>query len=622
MKLKFNIVGLTHNDIQENLMDYARSAKGKRLKLVADPQNAYDPMAMKAYDANLFVGYVAAQDLEDVKALLAASGKKVLSAVCTGCKAKEDGHSGIYLSAVAHATVEGEREILRQAKAKDNDAKASGNEAKGSSDNDTKGASDNDAKGAKDKDGQVVMPKWDELEFIGGKILNLDVHGERLPMPEALSKAYGCVYDDSIYDAWHYSGPVFPIERLDRIGDCTDMLEDALEELLSIDQELVLVDREWRKRIASEEGVEESAVVIPDAVENGFEDLVYRRAELEAEEYSSEQEVKGYLVDFFENHRFDFSREMIQTRKHIQTLLSLVSDMGFRSDRERLLCEMGYLTCSDYREEAAHVFFIDTPIMLLRQQTGIYDYTDRLDEVERELEAFPFDLYSKFKADPADFLRQVFYKRVPRQEMKKLLSGIIFMVMNHRVDDVKRWGKNDDRLALQEMKKLRHIKPRQVVMSEEEKQEKARECIRKMAVEPGKSGFGWMVKAQSDWYVVQRVLVDMELIDIRDHAQFSEYLARVMGEESFASQGGKASDGRASDGRASTDSKRASGVIARPRIPLCKKKDLDQASVEVFEKTSPKEWSHLSDDELGGVQQAKFNHYCDIVETMLRLLGA
>lgn len=544
MRLRFNIVGLTHNDVQETLMDYARSAKGKRLKLVADPQNIYDPMAMKVYDANLFVGYVAAQDLEDVRALLAASGKKVLSAICTGYKTKEDGHSGIYLSAVAHAAVEGEREILRN----------------------------------------------DELELIGGKILTLGAHGERLPMPEPLSKAYGGVYDDSVYDEWHYSGPHFAVDRLDRIDDCTDMLEDALEELLSIDQEIDLVYREWRKRIASEEGVEESTVVIPDAVEKGFEDLVYRKADLEAEEYSSKQEVEGYLVDFFENHRFDFSREMIQTRKHIQTLLSLVSDLSFRSAQERLLCEMGYLTSSPYREEAAHDFFIDTPIELLRKQTGIYDYTDRLDEVERELEAFPFGLYRKFKTDPVDFLREVFYKRVPRREMKKLLSGIIFMVMNHRVGDVKRWGKHDNRTALQEMKELRHIDVSQAKMSEEEKQEKAKECIRKMAVEPAKSGFGWMIKAQSDWYVVQRVLVDMELIDIRDHAQFCEYLAAVI-----------------------------SQPTVRPRIPLCKKKDLDQASVKVFEKTSPKEWSHLSDDELGGVQQAKFNHYCDIVEAMLRL---
>lgn len=534
-------------------MDYARSAKGKRLKLVPDPQNPYDPMAMKAYDANLFVGYVAAQDLEDVRALLAASGKKVLSAICTGYKTKEDGHSGIYLSAVVHAAVEGERKILRN----------------------------------------------DELEFVGGKILTLGAHGERLPMPEVLSKAYECVYDDSVYDEWHYSGPNFAIDRLDRIDDCTDMLEDALEELLGIDQELVLVDREWRKRIASEEGVEESTVVIPDAVENGFEDLDYRRADLKDGEYSSEQEVEGYLLDFFENHRFDFSREMIQTRKHIQTLLSLVSSLGMRQYQERLLCEMGYLTCSPCREEAAHVFFIDTPIELLRKQTGIYDYTDRLDEVERELEAFPFELYRKFKADPVDFLREVFYKRVPRREMKKLLSGIIFMVMNHRVGDVKRWGKHDNRTALQEMKEVRHIDVSQAKMSAEERQEKAKECIRKMAVEPAKSGFGWMIKAQSDWYVVQRVLVDMELTDIRDHAQFCEYLARVIG--------GK-------DGASSLST-------TRPRIPLCKKKDLDQASVEVFEKTSPKEWSHLSDDELGGVQQAKFNHYCDIVETMQRLLG-
>ena len=35
--------------------------------------------------------------------------------------------------------------------------------------------------------------------------------------------------------------------------------------------------------------------------------------------------------------------------------------------------------------------------------------------------------------DPVDFLRQVFYKRVPRKMMLQLLSGIVLMIMNGRV---------------------------------------------------------------------------------------------------------------------------------------------------------------------------------------------
>ena len=58
MKLKINIVGLTHNDVKQDSMEYARSAEGNQLKLLSDKQNAYDPMAVKVYDGSLFVGYV------------------------------------------------------------------------------------------------------------------------------------------------------------------------------------------------------------------------------------------------------------------------------------------------------------------------------------------------------------------------------------------------------------------------------------------------------------------------------------------------------------------------------------------------------------------------------------
>ena len=45
MKLNINIVGLTHNDIEEDCLQYVRTATGKQLKLVFEEQNACDSLA-------------------------------------------------------------------------------------------------------------------------------------------------------------------------------------------------------------------------------------------------------------------------------------------------------------------------------------------------------------------------------------------------------------------------------------------------------------------------------------------------------------------------------------------------------------------------------------------------
>jgi hypothetical protein len=66
--------------------------------------------------------------------------------------------------------------------------------------------------------------------------------------------------------------------------------------------------------------------------------------------------------------------------------------------------------------------------------------------------------------DPVDFLRQVFYKRVPRKKMLQLLSGIVLMIMNGRVNDVKQWGKHGDAASLEAMKAMK-AEPLQLCMS-------------------------------------------------------------------------------------------------------------------------------------------------------------
>ena len=57
-KLKFHIVGLTHNDVKGREVEYAREAEGRTICLVPDDANPFDMLAVKAYDKQLFIGYV------------------------------------------------------------------------------------------------------------------------------------------------------------------------------------------------------------------------------------------------------------------------------------------------------------------------------------------------------------------------------------------------------------------------------------------------------------------------------------------------------------------------------------------------------------------------------------
>lgn len=545
-------------------MEYARSAGGHQLKLLPDEQNAYDPMAVKVYDGSLFIGYVAAQDLEDVQALMLASGKKVLRAICTGFKTKEDGESGLYLTAVATARVKGEDEILEGITLVDFDREAGDSFI-------------HDA-----NEPSIHAAKWHSisgLEVSGGKVISMSSDGKMLPMPSAVSQAYKEIYDDRAIENWHYSGPDFSIDRLARIDDCTDMLEDSLVEL--VHQKM-----EYDKLVAN---VSDTLDDCTEKTDSSRGKAWKEKTDLEGNINMLEEEASAYLSDFIQNHRFDYSREMTQMRKHIQTLLKLLGLREVKAQREVLLSEMGYLTCSKYREEAAHIFFIDTPIEKLKKQTGNYDFTDRIDEIEQELWAFPHELYRKFKADPVDFLREIFYKRIPRKQMKQLLSGIIFMIMNHRVDDVERWGKNDDQEVLQEMKTLEIINHNQ----EEANRLLAEKCVKEIAVAQNRTGYGWLIKSQADWYVVMRVLQEEGLLPSADHGEFERYIAQIFQGE----------------------------VEGRQHVPLCKKKDLDQAEQPVFEKNKPADWARISEEKLAGIQSAKYNRYLAIVDAMMKIMG-
>ena len=493
-KLKFHIVGLTHNDVKGREVEYAKEAEGRTICLVPDDANPFDMLAVKAYDKQLFIGYVSALEGEDVRALIIARKGRNLRTRCLGCNSKEGADEKSGLQLVVEARVDVSEQEIEQARRE--------------------------------------------------------------------------IYDDGIYDDWHYSGPILPIDKLTRFSDCTMMLEGVINDIISIQEQLSL-NADSRAE--------------PDADS---------RVELEAELCDNLEEAKERLSSFMEIQRSDYSREMTQTRNRILNNLDLIDDEEIHRMGEQLYTEMGFITSSAYRERAAQSFFVEAPIAIKKKQTGAYDYKDQLDAIEQQLHAFPYSLYPTFKADPVDFLRQVFYKRVPRKKMLQLLSGIVLMIMNGRVDDVKQWGKHGNEEALLAMKTVGK-KP-----SYEERKAKLwellDEAILKMVVYHKPSTGELLIKSQSDWYPVFRMLVVWDMYSDKGQTNFCQDLEKLY----------KKLD-------------KCDGSLA----PCCKRKDLTQASAPLFERFAPLEWNHLSPKKWQTVRADKFNHYCDIVLAFKKLMS-
>lgn len=506
-KLKFHIVGLTHNDVKGREVEYAREAVGRTICLVPDDANPFDMLAVKAYDKQLFIGYVSALEGEDVRALIIVRKGRNLRTRCLGCNSKEGADEKSGLQLIVEARVDVSEQEIEQARRE--------------------------------------------------------------------------IYDDGIYDDWHYSGPILPIDKLTRFSDCTMMLEGVINDIISIQEQL--------SRDSDSSHDSDSA----DADKNPLD--ADSRSALEAELRDNLEEARERLSSFMEIQRSDYSREMTQTRNRILNNLDLIDDEEIHRMGEQLYTEMGFITSSAYRERAAQSFFVDAPIALKQKQTGAYDYKDQLDAIEQQLHAFPYSLYPTFKADPVDFLRQVFYKRVPRKMMLQLLSGIVLMIMNGRVSDVKQWGKHGNEEALLAMKAMKAVgaKP-----SNEVKKEKFMELvdlvIPKIAVYKKKGCPEVLVKRQSDWFPVFRLLNGWGLFNMGTPTAFCKHLAHLYEKIPPENTG---------------------------RAPLCKWKDLAQVKSAPFEYAAL-EWWKLSSDKLGSVSLERFNHYCDIVNVFKKILGA
>ena len=518
-KLKFHIVGLTHNDVKGREVEYAREAEDRTICLVPDDANPFDMLAVKAYDKQLFIGYVSALEGEDVRALIIARKGRNLRTRCLGSNSKE---------------------------------------------------------GADEKSG-----------------LQLIVEARVGVSEQEIEQARREIYDDGIYDGWHYSGPILPIDKLTRFSDCTMMLEGVINDIISIQEQL---SRDSDSSHDSDSPRDSDSSRDSDSAEADKNPLdADSRSALEAELRDNLEEARERLSSFMEIQRSDYSREMTQTRNRILNNLDLIDDEEIHRMGEQLYTEMGFITSSAYRERAAQSFFVDAPIALKQKQTGAYDYKDQLDAIEKQLYAFPYSLYPTFKADPVDFLRQVFYKRVPRKMMLQLLSGIVLMIMNGRVSDVKQWGKHGNEEALLAMKAMKAVgaKP-----SNEVKKEKFMELvdlvIPKIAVYKKKGCPEVLVKRQSDWFPVFRLLNGWGLFNMGTPTAFCKHLAHLYEKLPLENT---------------------------ERAPLCKWKDLAQVKSDPFEYAAL-EWWKLSSDKLGSVSLERFNHYCDIVNVFKKILGA
>ena len=542
-KLKFHIVGLTHNDVKGHEVEYAREAVGRTICLVPDDANSFDTLAVKAYDKQRFIGYVSALEGEDVRALIIARKGINLRTRCVGSNSKDGGDdkTGLYLIVQARVDVpEQEIELARKG-----------------------------------------------------------------------------LYDDRIYDDWHYTGPILPIDKLTRFSDCTMMLEGVINDIIQIQEKLSHIrnlspagNPSPDGNLSPAENLSPAWNLSPDGELSPDGNLSHQptpsedaqnlsdpdyRAELEEELSDNLEEARERLACFLEIQRSDYSREMTQTRNRILNKLYLIDDEEIHRMGEVLTTELGFITSSGYRERAAQSFFVDAPIALKQKQTGAYDYKDQLDAIEKQLYAFPYSLYPTFKADPVDFLRQVFYKRVPRKMMLQLLSGIVLMIMNGRVSDVKQWGKHGNEEALLAMKAMKAVgaKP-----SNEVKKEKFMELvdlvIPKIAVYKKNGCPEVLVKRQSDWFPVFRLLNGWGLFNMGTPTAFCKHLAHLY--EKIPPENTE-------------------------RAPLCKWKDLAQVKSEPFEYAAL-EWWKLSSDKLGSVSLERFNHYCDIVNVFKKILGA
>ena len=242
-------------------------------------------------------------------------------------------------------------------------------------------------------------------------------------------------FDDSVYANWHYDGlPLMP-KKLEQLKDLTEDLIEALEGTLA-------------KR--------EGGVANRDG---GLETSTLNRGCGLQDEVTNRDAITGMTERLLESNLYDVSREMTRARYRIERLLSAQEEPALKTLADRLRHQKGMLMNHDSRNQVARYLFVELPQELLRKGflKSHYTYDNRLDELERQLVSFPYQLYDKFLNDPVDFLREVYYHHVPRKFLFPLLSGIVLMILKGRVK-IERWGREGDTEPIRQIENL--LKPK------------------------------------------------------------------------------------------------------------------------------------------------------------------
>jgi hypothetical protein len=220
-------------------------------------------------------------------------------------------------------------------------------------------------------------------------------------------------FDDSIYRDWHYEGlPLMP-RKMEQLGDLTADIIDELEGC-----------------IPQQEGASEAQLANRDSI-------------------------KQLISQLLQLNLYDMSREMTRARYRIEHLLMLSGDAELQALARQIQNQKGMLMNHDSRDEVARYLFVELPRQLRKKglEQSHYTYDNRLGELEQQLRAFPYQLYDKFLSDPVDFLRELYYKHVPRKYLFQLLSGIVLMILKGRVSILK-WGREGDTEPIEEIENL------------------------------------------------------------------------------------------------------------------------------------------------------------------------
>ena len=265
-------------------------------------------------------------------------------------------------------------------------------------------------------------------------------------------------FDDSVYQGWRYDGLLLIPGKLKRLGNLTVDLMDALK----------------------------------GEVEQNVDMLMKLTSEL------------------LDSNLYDPSREMTRDRYQLERLLSARPEPDLQAAAHQLRQQKGQVMRHMNRDQVARFLFLEHPTYLRHKglEESHYTYDNRLDELEEQLRAFPYQLYDKFLSDPVDFLREVYYKHVPRRHLFLLLSGIVLMILKGRVE-IRRWGREG---ATEPIERIKSLAPQ---MSPTERERAMKEGIKELLEMKDKNGKP-IVAYKSQWAGILSVLMHEYHVDYDD----------------------------------------------------------------------------------------------------------